>query len=148
MKQVVMVVYINIQNFWQKRIACFPWYVTDCLKNDASNNSYISACVFVDAVTFLSSRCLAMIGRFLPSSCLATITVDTQAHRLLLMIYEVRLEMVPGAIIYIPSFMKIGSGIQKLIRGIHRQHGDLINLLLFFQIKENRLKWIKLLLHV
>jgi hypothetical protein len=25
------------------------------------------------------------------------------------------------AMIYIPSFIKIGSGIQKLIRGIHRQ---------------------------
>jgi hypothetical protein len=24
-----------------------------------------------------------------------------------------------GAVIYVPSFMKIGSGVQKLIRGIH-----------------------------
>jgi hypothetical protein len=29
-------------------------------------------------------------------------------------------EMGPGARIYIPSFIKIGSGIEKLIRGIHR----------------------------
>jgi hypothetical protein len=29
-------------------------------------------------------------------------------------------EMGSGAMIYIPSFMKIGSGIQKLIGGIHR----------------------------
>jgi hypothetical protein len=39
--------------------------------------------------------------------------------------------------------MKIGSGIQKLIRGdshVHRQHGDVISLLLFFQNKEERLK--------
>jgi hypothetical protein len=28
-----------------------------------------------------------------------------------------------GAVIYIPSFVKIGSGIQKLIGGIHR-HTD------------------------
>jgi hypothetical protein len=28
-------------------------------------------------------------------------------------------EMGSGAIIYIPSFIKIGSGIQKLIGGIH-----------------------------
>jgi hypothetical protein len=28
-----------------------------------------------------------------------------------------------GAMIYIPSFIKIGSGIQKLLRGIHR-HTD------------------------
>jgi hypothetical protein len=48
-----------------------------------------------------------------------------------------------GAMIYIPSFMKIGLNIQKLIRGniqTHRQHGGLISLLLFFQNKESRLK--------
>jgi hypothetical protein len=44
------------------------------------------------------------------------------------------------AMIYIPTFIKIGSGIQKLIRGIHRQHGDLITLILLFQNKESRLK--------
>jgi hypothetical protein len=32
-------------------------------------------------------------------------------------------KMSSGAMIYIPSFIKIGSGIQKLIRGIHR-HTD------------------------
>jgi hypothetical protein len=45
-----------------------------------------------------------------------------------------------GTVIYVPIFIKIYSGIQKLIRGIHRhthrQHGDLISLLLFFQNKE------------
>jgi hypothetical protein len=48
-------------------------------------------------------------------------------------------EMGSGAMIYIPSFIKTGSGIQKLIGGIHRhrQHGDL---LLFLQNKESRLK--------
>jgi hypothetical protein len=45
-----------------------------------------------------------------------------------------------GAMIDVPSFRKIGSGIQKLRGGIHRQHGDSISLLLFFQNKENRLK--------
>jgi hypothetical protein len=29
-------------------------------------------------------------------------------------------EMGSGAMIYIPSFVKIGSGIQKLIRGVYR----------------------------
>jgi hypothetical protein len=46
-------------------------------------------------------------------------------------------EMGSGAIIYIPSFIKIGSGIQKLILGdtqTHRQHGDLISLLLSLTI--------------
>jgi hypothetical protein len=50
--------------------------------------------------------------------------------------------------IYVPSFMEIGSGIQKLIGGIHRPtdththrlQDDLIGLLLFFQNKESRLK--------
>jgi hypothetical protein len=44
-------------------------------------------------------------------------------------------EMGSGAVIYIPSFIKIGSGIQKLIgeeTQAHRQHGDLISLFLFF----------------
>jgi hypothetical protein len=40
-------------------------------------------------------------------------------------------EMGSGAMIYIPSFIKIVSVIRKLIGGgIHRQHGDLISLLL------------------
>jgi hypothetical protein len=42
-------------------------------------------------------------------------------------------EMGSVAIIYIPSFINIGSGIQKLIGGIHiqthRQEGDRISLL-------------------
>jgi hypothetical protein len=40
-------------------------------------------------------------------------------------------EMDPGAMICVPCFIKVGSGIQKLIRGrfADRQHGDLISLL-------------------
>jgi hypothetical protein len=39
-------------------------------------------------------------------------------------------EMGSGAMIYIPSFIKIGSAIQKLIGGYtYRQHGDRISLL-------------------
>jgi hypothetical protein len=50
-----------------------------------------------------------------------------------------------GAVINVPSFIKIDSGIQKLMEGYrdihtHRQQGDLINLLLFFLNKESRLK--------
>jgi hypothetical protein len=49
-------------------------------------------------------------------------------------------EMGSGAMIYIPSFKNIGSGIQKLIMGgytcrhtdPHRQHGELLSLLLLF----------------
>jgi hypothetical protein len=45
-------------------------------------------------------------------------------------------EMGSGAMIYIPSFIKIGSGIQKLISGIHRQDEDLINLFNFLKIRK------------
>jgi hypothetical protein len=54
------------------------------------------------------------------------------------MIYAV--EMGSCATMYIPSFIKIDSGIQTLIGGIHRQQGDLISLILFFFNKESRLK--------
>jgi hypothetical protein len=37
------------------------------------------------------------------------------------------IEMGSGAMIYIPSFVNIGSGIQKLMGPIHRQQGNLIN---------------------
>jgi hypothetical protein len=79
---------------------------------------------------------------FLPSGSLAA-TVDTHIDTDRwdgFMKYAT--EMGLGAMIYVPSFIKIGSGIQKLIRGIrrHRQHGDDISLLLFFQNKESRLK--------
>jgi hypothetical protein len=41
-------------------------------------------------------------------------------------------EIGSGAMIHIPSFIKIGSSIRKLIGEIHRQQGDIISLLLFF----------------
>jgi hypothetical protein len=41
-----------------------------------------------------------------------------------------------GAVIYVPSFIKIGSGIHKLIGGdTHRQHGDLISLISVFKCR-------------
>jgi hypothetical protein len=55
------------------------------------------------------------------------------------------IEMGSGAMIYIPSFRKFGSCIQKLIGGDtktrrHRRYGDRISLILFFQNKKSRLK--------
>jgi hypothetical protein len=41
---------------------------------------------------------------------------------------------------HMPSFIKIGSGVQKLIGGKHIQDGAVINLLLFFLHKESRPK--------
>jgi hypothetical protein len=51
-------------------------------------------------------------------------------------------EMGSGTIIYTRSFIKNGSGIQKLIRGMqrHTEHGDLIRKCLIFQNKESRIK--------
>jgi hypothetical protein len=47
-----------------------------------------------------------------------------------------------GAMIYIPNSIKIVSGIRKLVGVLQtqRQRGDLINLLVFFQNKESRIK--------
>jgi hypothetical protein len=48
-------------------------------------------------------------------------------------------EVGSSATMYISSFIKIGSGIQKLIGGdsqTHRQHGDRISLLSFVNIRK------------
>jgi hypothetical protein len=49
-----------------------------------------------------------------------------------------------GVVIYVPSFIKVGSGVQKLIRGIHthRQQRDLISLLYFFKIRKVSQKYL------
>jgi hypothetical protein len=52
-------------------------------------------------------------------------------------------EMTSGGMISIPSFIKTGSGIQKFIgrdSQAHRQHDDLISLLLFFFSKYGKAK--------
>jgi hypothetical protein len=49
-----------------------------------------------------------------------------------------------GATIYLPNFISIGLGIQKLMGGFtDTQHGERMSLLSFFQSKESRLKMIK-----
>jgi hypothetical protein len=42
------------------------------------------------------------------------------------------IEMGSRATIDLQSFIKIGLGIHKLIRGLHSQHGDRVSLLSFF----------------
>jgi hypothetical protein len=72
------------QKFWEYLLAYFPLYDTGHIENDASNNSSIAARVFVIAVTFLPSSCVAKIGGYLPSHCLAIIGdthTDTQNDR-------------------------------------------------------------------
>jgi hypothetical protein len=63
-------------------------------------------CVYVVAGTCLPSRCLATIGR-----------IHIQTQRLLEGFMTYAVEMGSVATIYIPSFIKIGSGIQKLMGG-------------------------------
>jgi hypothetical protein len=43
-----------------------------------------------------------------------------------------------GAVIYVPTFINIGSGVQMLMGGgyTHRQQRDLISLLCFFKIRK------------
>jgi hypothetical protein len=40
------------EEFWEELIAYFPWYDTDHIENNASNNFYIVRYVFVATVTF------------------------------------------------------------------------------------------------
>jgi hypothetical protein len=49
-------------------------------------------------------------------------------------------EMGSGAMVFVPSVIKIGSGILKLIGVIHGQNGDRVSLHLFFQNEESRMK--------
>jgi hypothetical protein len=69
---------------WEELIAYFLCYDTDRIEDDASNNYSIVAYVFVTDVTFLPSRCLAILGGFLLSRCLAMIgDIYIQTHRLM-----------------------------------------------------------------
>jgi hypothetical protein len=71
--------------------------------------------VSVAAVTFLPGRCLETIRGF---------TYRHTEWREGFTKYVV--EMGSGAIIYIPSLIKIGSDIQKLIRGIQRHTDSMV----------------------
>jgi hypothetical protein len=92
----------------------------DYIENDGSNNSPTVACVF-DAVetSFFTDR--------LPSD---KKKIHIRTHRLIGGIFmKNAVEMGSGVMIHLPSFIKTGLGIQKLIRGIHRQHGELMSLI-------------------
>jgi hypothetical protein len=57
--------------------------------------------------------------------------------------YAVEMAQMPWYM-YIPSFRKTGSGIQKSVMKdtwTHSQQGDLTRLLSFFQSEESKLKW-------
>jgi hypothetical protein len=110
------------KKFWEELITYFPWYDTGHIENDTSNNSSIVACVFVTTVMFLQSHCLATIGGFLPRHCLAMIG-DTHTHTNWWEgLFNYAVEMGSGAMIYVPTFINIGSGIQKIIWGDTQLH--------------------------
>jgi hypothetical protein len=67
----------HYKKFWEELIAYILSHEMDRIENDGSKNPSTVACIFVAAVTFLPSLCLAVIGGVLPSRCLATIG-DTQ----------------------------------------------------------------------
>jgi hypothetical protein len=111
----VLFVMYSVSNTWSSGknwSPTFVWYDTGHIENNESNNSYIVACVFVTAV------------KFLPSRCLATIRGHTYRHTDWWEGYF-NYAVVKGsrAMIYVPSFINIGSGIQKLKGGLHR-HTD------------------------
>jgi hypothetical protein len=118
---------LNNKKFWEELIACFPWYDTGHIENDASNISSVVACVFVTAVTFLPSRRLATIGGFLPSRCLATIGGFLPSRCLA----TIRVFLPSRCLATIGGYTDIHT---------HRQQRDVISVLSFFQNKESRLK--------
>jgi hypothetical protein len=117
------------KQFWEELIAYFPWYDTGHIDNHAYNNYSFVACVFVTMVTFLPSRCLATITGFLPSRCLATIGGYTYRHTDWWEGFLIRgglrcQAQGSGAMMCVPSFIKITLGIHKLIGGDTHTHTD------------------------
>jgi hypothetical protein len=106
------------------------------IENDSSNNSCIVACVFVTAVTFLPSRCLATIGGFLLSRCLGTMRFLSSRCQATIR------EFLPSRCLTTirGTFTEpLPSNDREGYTHAHRQQRDLISLLLFFQNKESRL---------
>jgi branched-subunit amino acid transport protein len=87
----------------------------DHIENDASNSSSVVACIFVAAATFLLSRCLATIRGY-------TYRYTDWWERFM----KYAVEMGSVAIVYIPSFIKSGSSIQKLMWGIHKHTDNIV----------------------
>jgi hypothetical protein len=125
--------YVPLYNnkFWEELIPYFPWYDTGHIENDASNNSSIVACVFVTAVTFPPSRCLAKTRGYLRSRCLATIRGFLPSRCLA----TIR-ELLPSR-----CLATIGGYTDTHThKHAHRQQRDLLSLPLFFKNKKSGLK--------
>jgi hypothetical protein len=85
------------KKFWEELTSYFPFIRYGPRKKDTHNNYSIAACVFVAAITFSPSRCLATIG-------------DTH-------ILKYAAEMGSGAMILMPSFIKIVQSFRSSQRG-------------------------------
>jgi hypothetical protein len=106
------------------------WYDTDNIKKTLPSTFLVLLHVFITMVTYLPSHCLASIGR-----------IHMHAHTDWWQgLKQHTVQMGSGAMIYMQSFRKIGSDIQKLSGGdtlIYWQQGDPIILLLsFFKIRK------------
>jgi hypothetical protein len=114
---------VENNEFWEEQITYCPWYDSDRIENDTSDSYSIVASVFVDAILFLLSRCLVTTAGY---------TFRGIDWWEIFMKWAV--EIGSGAMIYVPSFIKIRSGINFVIRGLHRHRlrGDHISLLYFF----------------
>jgi hypothetical protein len=96
----------NNKKFWEEVITYLPRYDMDRIKNGASNNSSIFACVFVAALTYLPSRCLSTIWGY------------TYRHKdWWEIIIEYAVLMGSDAKVYVPNYVKSRSSIRKLIGG-------------------------------
>jgi hypothetical protein len=102
-----------------------PWKTTRCFplgraENDASNNSSVAAYICCRRNVY-TRHCLATIARY----------IDTQTDGKDFMKYVV--DMDSGAVIYTPSFINTGLGIQKLMGGFpDTQNRHLLSLLKLF----------------
>jgi hypothetical protein len=102
----------------KKQLPTRLWYDSDRTENEASTTSSIVLCI----------NCHWNVSTEpLPSNDTRGYTYRHTDWWKGFMKYAV--ETGSGTVIYLPSFIKIGSVIQKLIGGIHRQHSDRINLL-------------------
>jgi hypothetical protein len=114
------IVWCKQMTFWEELIACFPfiWHVSHRKRRV---QQFFYCCVRI--------RCRGNVfTQPLPSNGKG---IHIEIHRLMGDIYEVRRwdgSRCPD----VPGFIKLGSVIQKLVGGTHRQHGDLIILHLFF----------------
>jgi hypothetical protein len=107
------------KKFWEELIAYFPWYDTGRIENEASEQFfYCWMCIRCRGKVFtepLPNNDRENFTEPLPSNDRGTY-IDTNWREGFMKYAD---EMVSGAMIYIPSFIKIGSAIQKLTGGIH-----------------------------